>query len=304
MVRKALLLLVLVVLAMAWYRWQSNQTVELKESKQTSSPVDTPQAIETEKKTDASPEAVKQYQRNQKVMADQIEALISETTQPVFSDDLFIETQVFQAVFLGCDLLTSGFIYFSVANSPNGQAALKGAKKRCGELRQARPRMYFISSQWNAAKDIPSHSPWGRKIKAMQDLRGDERKVADAALFKHALIQKEAHWLVVAMMNVNNSDHVFPYQQLLNSVDSKYLSKVVHLAVGQRVCQLDDKHFCGSEGLLMLEACFNNTEMCGLDFNTWYQQAILPGMKKDVDLVLNHFQAFVESQAVIDSNDP
>lgn len=293
MVRKALLLLVLLVLAMVLYQWQTNPTVEVEESKEPSTSKDTSMVVESDKKTTSSAETIKQQQRDQKIMADQIEALMLESTQPVFNDDLFIETQVFQAVFLGCDLFTSGFIYRSIGNSETGKTALKNAKKRCGELRQAHPRMYFISSEWNAAKDIPSPSLWGRKIKAMQELRGDERKVADAELFKHALTQKEAHWMVLAMMNINNADHIFPYQQLLNTVDSKYLDKVVHLAVGQRICQLGDNHFCGPQGILMLEPCFENNKMCGLDFKTWYQKAILPGMKKDVDLVLNHYEAFV-----------
>ena len=82
-----------------------------------------------------------------------------------------------------------------------------------------------------------------------------------------------------------------PFSTWLNSQNPQYLEQVFQLSLSKLACRYQGGIACEPYGMTMLTACGYDKTACGLDFQSYYKQTILPGMQKDVDLLIEKFEA-------------
>lgn len=87
---------------------------------------------------------------------------------------------------------------------------------------------------------------------------------------------------------------IVPISQWINSQNNQYFERVFHLALTKLACQYQGGVACQPHSMAMLMLCSQDDGACGTDFNQFYQQRIMPGMKKDIEVVFNHFQSLSE----------
>lgn len=86
-----------------------------------------------------------------------------------------------------------------------------------------------------------------------------------------------------------------PISQWINSRNYRYIEQLFTLSLTRLACQYQGGAACQPGGMAMLILCAQDPAACGLDFSSYYQQNILPGMQKDVDILVEKFEAMAES---------
>lgn len=86
-----------------------------------------------------------------------------------------------------------------------------------------------------------------------------------------------------------------PISQWINSRNYRYIEQLFTLSLTRLACQYQGGAACQPGGMAMLILCAQDPAACGLDFSSYYQQNILPGMQKDVDILVEKFEVMAES---------
>lgn len=85
-----------------------------------------------------------------------------------------------------------------------------------------------------------------------------------------------------------------PISQWIDSRNHRYIEQLFSLSLTRLACQYQGGVACQPSGMAMLLLCTQDPAACGLDFDSYYQQNILPGMQKDVDILVEKFEAMAE----------
>lgn len=83
-----------------------------------------------------------------------------------------------------------------------------------------------------------------------------------------------------------------PIKQVIQSNDSQYTNQMSQLAIYLLSCQYQNGSACKSTSTLMILQCSQQPSSCGLDFTSWYEQNTLPGMRRDVEKLMNYYLQF------------
>lgn len=82
-----------------------------------------------------------------------------------------------------------------------------------------------------------------------------------------------------------------PVSSWLNTKNNQYIEQTFQFSLSKLACRYQGGIACEPGGFTMLSICARDNTSCGLDFQAFYQQYIMPGMKKDIELLEEKFVA-------------
>ena len=287
----------LVVLFVLWPDINNEQSSKEEVTQGNSEPSEHQKAIVNGIKKEANQKSVtvedkaklnseEQYKLNQ---------MMKEVIQAEYSEDPFIEASVQQLKFFGCEMFSQGWLSHDIKNNNDAEWVSKTTKK-CSADKKSRPNLYFQSKKFQVYAHLPATSGWGKRLKAARELNQIEKQEFGKEFLRFALRQKQAHWLLLAMLQSNNS--VFNLAQWLNTSNTLYMRHIESAAMMLLMCDWDDGDLCDSTSFFMLTSCANTPGDCGMSYPQWFEKNHMPGVKKDVALVLANLNAFANGEDV------
>ena len=178
----------------------------------------------------------------------------------------------------------------------NSKTWFEKTTKHCDAQRRARPRLYFETKTFKVNQNILSNTTWGQRLKAVRTLNNMERRAFNGEFLRFALREKQAHWLLLAMMNGDSNE--FDYPLWLSSSNASYNNVIEGTALNLLLCEWDNTGLCGPSSMIMLLSCSNTPGDCGLPYPEWFEKNHMPGVKKDVALVLANLNAFANGEDI------
>ncbi|MEZ5471799.1 MAG: hypothetical protein R3E90_08460 [Marinicella sp.] len=85
---------------------------------------------------------------------------------------------------------------------------------------------------------------------------------------------------------------ILPFTEWLNSQDQDYNGLVLMYALLKMAAQLESNNQEDSNALASFMFCTIDESLCELGFAEGYKLLVMPGMQKDVDLMVTHLQTF------------
>ncbi len=169
-------------------------------------------------------------------------------------------------------------------------------KHQCDEVMSRFNQLKGLLHGFQDLKAIPSNSELG---KAFKNRRAYDPKQPD--LFRHQekqilklLLNSENTYLltfkgVIYQYYGVDYGEILPFSRWLNSQDQEYNRMVLMyglLKMANRY-QVDD-----SDRLVVEMICHSHKPTCGLGFDEAYEKIVMPGMRKDVDIMVSHLDDF------------
>lgn len=232
----------------------------------------------------------------------QIQQLLEELKPHKYSDDPYIEAYTLSQEVGFCKEQTSNQHQFFEDRFETLLAGLyERVKESCEAKIKRYPNLISLSSNYKTLQKISPTTAAGRSIKVMvppkhaqpqqyRDLVNNRIKhvlqsnigvlIAEAGMLSFVYFQK---------------GETLPISQWLNSQDTEYNRQITQLALSKLSCRYQSGMACQATSSHMLLLCINEQTACGLDFHSYYEQNILPGMQKDVDILVEKFEAMAES---------
>jgi len=180
----------------------------------------------------------------------------------------------------------------------NKLAEFETTLKNCQSVLQSYPTLAdnMESIYWS----LPPNSQLGHKLQNMfqQQLKGASNKVTNSQTLIAVLKSKNGPLIAEqsSMGFMYFSDGEFmPFSIWLQSQNFQSIEQVFQLSLAKIACRYQAGIACEPQGMTMLTLCSLDNAACGLDYQSYYQQNILPGMQKDVDILVEKFEAMAES---------
>lgn len=244
------------------------------------------QAKPTKKTTVATPKS------RQELSTDQYDQLLEQLSQRQYSEDI------------GVELISLGMEYESCGNNnwdwrfkdkelSEKQRHLRvSVENHCQKMLVQYP---FLDSQ-SLLSDIgqiftefPTETPIGGFLQDSFVASSAGRifdKTLSQGLIAHGIKAKNAQMIKMAEWLTKFRSSMFLFDQaLLDGQDFHYLHHVQAIAITALSCDFQNGKTCAPTSNFMQDKCFENDHFCGMDFNSWYAIAVLPGMDADVQLV-------------------
>jgi|GEM_PF-1705140 len=231
----------------------------------------------------------------------QVELILEELKPHKFSEDPFIEayTLGYEAYFCSEQAVKDQHNP-ELPMEPQLIDLFEQARKDCDVTRARYPHLVSLKDSYNIIKNIPPTTAAGRAIKTqVPDSASGQQYYRDQLnnRLKHALQSKIGPIIAetgLASYFYFQNGETMPVSQWLNSQDIEYNRQVMKLALGKLACRYQDGMACQPTSSQMFMLCINDKTACGLDFNTFYQQTVMPGMQKDVEILIEKFAAMSE----------
>ncbi len=272
---------------------QQSENSQLPDTLQT----ETKQIIQNNLSLDESPQVV--------ASDFEIEQLLNELEPHIYHEDPYIEAH---SLINNLFMCTSEFTAleeegddFKRLTDKIDATSLANMKADCKTANTRYPTLLKQSDNNNLLSFIEPTTHEGRIIKEstkIMDL-SQPQQFRDINLQRlKALLQTKIGALIAeaAMMNTLNfyNGEILPISQWLNSQDTDYNQQVSMFALVKMSCRYENGTACQAVGYNMMFQCLIDETACGLDFNTYYQQSIMPGMQKDVERLIIKFEAISE----------
>lgn len=245
--------------------------------------------------------ATEESQENNEINT-QIELILEELKPHEYSEDPFIEAYTLNREIYFC---SEQAVSDQRHNNPITESELialfEQARKDCAGTRARYPHLVSLTDSYMVIKKITPTTAAGRAIKEMMpESTSGQQQYKDQLnnRLKHVLQSKIgpiiAETGLASFFYLQNGETI-PISHWLNSQDIEYNRQVMQLALSKLACRYQAGMACQPTSAQMFLRCINNKKACGLDFNTYYQQTVMPGMQKDVDILVEKFEAMAES---------
>ncbi|MFK8011989.1 MAG: hypothetical protein AB8B80_08120, partial [Marinicellaceae bacterium] len=146
-------------------------------------------------------------------------------------------------------------------------------------------------------KEIPSNTELGQALKA-----GMAYDPTQPDIFRHdarhvlkLLIHSENPYVLgfeggIYQFYGMDYGEILPFSKWLNSQDQEYNRLVLMFSLLKIASGYESTEYGVSNGFMNQMLCSSNRAVCGPDFEATYKKLILPGMQKDVDLMISHLE--------------
>lgn len=227
---------------------------------------------------------------------EQQQNILIEIEQRIFSTDPYVELA---SLMIQLSLCREEFEYMDLFGSNTVYHQQKelneSLRQTCNHYRKQYPNILSMNQKQMRQVFTPT-SQLGRLLKAQEEqgLTPIERQEnAELTLF-YALKEKNASLVLIsAFMHRFSSGNHDALKSILGSNDVNYTGQMSQLALGLMSCNYQNGQSCTSTSIMMVMACSQNPEACGLSFQDWYAQNTLPGMKRDVEKAMVYYQRMV-----------
>lgn len=169
-------------------------------------------------------------------------------------------------------------------------------KHKCEEVL---PRFNVLNKMvtgYQDLKHIPSSSQLGKALQNRMSFDPNQPDVSrnkTRQLLKLLINSKNPYVFAfegpIFMYEGVDYGEILPFSEWLKSQDQEYNRVVLMYALLKMAHQ---HHTAESSGLLNEMLCNTNQFVCGLKFEDTFQKLVLPGMLKDVDLLISHLEEF------------
>ncbi len=229
---------------------------------------------------------------------DEQQAILNEIEQRLYSQDPYVElTSLIVQMgfchkeFRGMDFLTSSDTVFQ-----QQLQLTQDLKKECENYQQQYPHLLTMDEKKIRNTFIPN-SPLGRLMKAQEnrDITRSERDENSQLTLVYALKEKNSSLIMLSALFLRyERSNMDLLQTILNSKDNNYMAQMNQMALTLMSCEHQSGQACQSTSMLMVLSCAENPDSCGLDFQTWYDQNTLSGMKRDVEKLMAYYQQLAD----------
>lgn len=223
--------------------------------------------------------------------SNQLEKLLQEIESPEYSEDPYVELTLQSMDLNACEVYQYGIL--RGIKGKIKEQFLAGFQTRCDAKRKQRPHLLLNELRSASLKDVPATSHWGKRLKSMRTMTREEKLEATKDMMRHALQSQQTHWLVLSA-HQNDGYRIFDFAEWLGTSDSYYHTVISYLAYSQLICEWDPNGLCGPHSNLMLSNCWYTPSDCGMPFDAWFEKNHMPGIKKDVALVVANLKSIGE----------
>lgn len=232
------------------------------------------------------------------------QAMLYEIRNRKYSDDDFIEIASLLYQQVGCYGVPSSE-YLQGASDKANEVLAQSAQK-CEQDKIDYPTIArLLESQSideinNFLMSIPTFEPEGEMMKSLiseqRFARAEERMVLST---KNPLTIMFDAWGDLIMgrdtiFSLDNSAKDSNQPDLLLGLDGAYQKTVNGLAKMLIACSYRNDQICSANSPFMATQCADNESVCGLNVLQWYQKFIMPGMKKDVEIMRQYYKSITE----------
>lgn len=246
---------------------------------------------------DSKPET----QQSEPLSEDIIMQLKEELKPHKYHSDPYIEAH---------SIMSENATCFAVSNSNEGETHIKknyiannklaefeAMMNNCQAVLQSYPTL--ADNVENIYWNLPPNSQVGHNLQNMfqQQLKGASSKDTNSQTLIAVLKSKNGPLIAEqsSMGFMYFSDGEFmPFSAWLKSRNFHSIEQIFQLSLAKIACHYQAGIACEPQGMTMLTLCSLDNAACGLDFKSYYQQNILPGMQKDVDILVEKFEAMAE----------
>ncbi|MCX7552330.1 hypothetical protein OS175_00440 [Marinicella sp. S1101] len=225
------------------------------------------------------------------------DAVMLEISERQYSDDAYVELYALRGISKLCsetdaieEWMDSSLGYMT----PEQKNIMGGVKVKCKSHNAQYPTVSSLSSD-DLMNQISPNSQLGQLLKQRkndQELsRAEKGELAERILL--AAIESKNSFIAIE----SSFNYSFGYQaynnsaQALKSNDQLYLSQIKQLAVTHMACGFTPAEACQPDGYLMVIMCAQQPDSCGMDYYTWFQNNTLPGMRQDVNIMIDFLQS-------------
>lgn len=295
--RHRLIFLVVVTLAGAWW-WHTRQPANKVTSNDTTlASQSATSAATTEQTTDLTltgePTPNGEAPALTETQTDATEqALLAEIADRQYSEDTYLEIKSLSWQIGYCahkDDLRDLF-----GNNPTDQqlALSDQVKELCAGYQSTHPNLItlYASNDWQQrfkpTSQLAQLYPLRKSGASKEEVQDYTREVVTQLLQvgNGALLLEE-----VFLGYLDPVELIFPVAQILGSGDTQYNQEVNKAALTLIACQFDQGQSCQPAGMFMLLNCTYEPNACGRDYPSWYADSTLPGMQRDVQLLVDYY---------------
>lgn len=232
---------------------------------------------------------------------EQITALDNELLPRRYHDDIYVEAY---------SIISEKFLCFTLDFTPRMKSHLKtsfAASDRQSQLnniinqcqKELKIHPLLVQNGENLGQTLKPSSELGRLIKNLAYNTGIDAHSKDFQYQTLLAVLKTKNGPLIASQAIMpfaffSEGEIIPISTWVGSRDFRYIEQIFQLAMTQMACRYQGGIACQPQGMVMTMNCISHQPACGLDFQSYYQQNILPGMQKDVDILVEKFEAMAE----------
>ena len=252
--------------------------------------------------TEQRGKVVKEPQSDEKTLSqDQLVALDNELLPRQYHEDMYVEAQ---------SIIAEKFLCFMVSLGPRIRSRLKTSYATSNRESQ------FDDSLEQCQKELNSYpllkkegEDLGQLLQPSSELGQMTKKLLYSK--NNSLTKDFKYQSLLAVLKSKNGllityqaslpyiyfseGEFIPISSWVNSQSHQYIQQLFKLSLTKLACRYQGGIACQPQGMAMTMNCMSHQPACGLDFINYYEQNILPGMQKDVDILVEKFEAMAES---------
>ncbi|KAA3639794.1 MAG: hypothetical protein DWP95_09790 [Proteobacteria bacterium] len=171
----------------------------------------------------------------------------------------------------------------------------------CQTVNKRYPLLMTQSDNNQILRTIQATSELGQMLKKLPKITGhSQQHYRDISLQRLKALLKSKIGVLIAEAGMTNflffqQGEILPFSKWLDSQDSEYNQQVSMYALAKISCNYQNGVACQPVSYNMLILCLMDDAACGLSFQDYYRQAVMPGMQKDVDILVEKFEVMAES---------
>lgn len=225
--------------------------------------------------------------------------ILQEINTRMFSDDTYVELFSLESIVGICResfALESIFEYGQGVIFVEQKKALAAFKDKCLTYETQYPQ-YLAKDRKQLLAGLKPQSKLGMLLEQRKDysrMTETERSNLENLLLFEAIREQNSTIMVEVSFSYRFGQNMSgEFSTILASNDQNYIGHISQLAIVNMACQFQGGQNCDSVSGLMMLICSQQPESCGQDFHSWYEHNTLPGMKNDVDILINYYQSNV-----------
>ena len=227
-------------------------------------------------------------------LSDERQTILNEIESRIYSEDPYVELislsvnmSLCRKEFEHMNFLTYSATVFQQQNQLN-----QDLKKACKAYWKLYPQILSMGEKQMRNVFKPD-SQLGHllQVQESRNLLQKERDENYQLTLLHALKEKNSSVIMLSALLLGYSGSGNGVlKSILQSNDNSYIAQMNQLALTLISCGYQNGQSCQSTSVLMVMACSESPDSCGLDFETWYERNTLPGMKRDVEKLMAYYQ--------------
>ncbi len=275
--------IVLMIFLFIWWMLSTDKQVKIT--------VDTPRQLTELQEEDN--EKIKSHsieaQHSKKVKQASSEAMLNETNSVAFSDDPFVEAYSIHSRSRSCRYVSSEWFMRQV--TVKKQKLIDGLHESCQDWKAQWPLLTVPKSNFSK---LTATSKIGQMLKNWPKNPKDNQALQNKAMYSIDFLSEAVKVKNYYLVDRALSDILFwPesfFQSLIGGVDPYYQQEIFRIAMHTMACDFDQAEYCAPDSFGMIEQCHIDSSHCGLNYQQWMAKTLLPGMRKDVNTIVSHYQ--------------